>query len=173
MTVEIVPADVPLDTVARLAEIVNQAYAEGEKGLWLSGAARTSVEQLAGLVERGEIAAARRDGAVVGAVRVREPAVDLSELGMLAADPAERGSGIGRELVEFAERRARERGSRSMRLELLVPIEGEHPVKEFLRGWYTRRDYRETGAGDLAETHPDLAPLLAVPCRLVQFHKAL
>ncbi|MET0491793.1 MAG: hypothetical protein ABW000_01550 [Actinoplanes sp.] len=59
--------------VAELTELVNRVYAEGEKGLWPPGAARTYPAEVASLIERGEIAVARVDGRLAGAVRVRVP----------------------------------------------------------------------------------------------------
>ncbi|MEV4345161.1 GNAT family N-acetyltransferase [Actinoplanes sp. NPDC049596] len=171
MEIAILPSRPDAATTGRLAEIVNEAYAEGEKGLWRAGTPRTSPAEIAELAARGRLAVARREGRILGAVRVQmlEPA--LGRLGMLAADPRERGRGVGRELVRFAEEHARSAGAAAMQLELLVPIGGEHPVKEFLRAWYTRIGYRPAGVESLAADYPDLAPLLAVPCELAVFRK--
>jgi GNAT superfamily N-acetyltransferase len=157
----------------RLTEIVNLAYEEGEKGLWIDGAARTSMEEMVDLIGRGEIAAATMAGRVVGCVRVRRLAPRLAEFGMLAADPAQRGSGVGRALVRFAEDWARAEGIPVMQLELLVPVDGEHPVKEFLRTWYTRLGYRQISAGPLDQGYAELAAYLAVPGQMLRFHKEL
>ncbi|XVV15393.1 GNAT family N-acetyltransferase [Actinoplanes sp. CA-131856] len=158
-------------TAERLARIVNDAYAEGEKGLWREGTLRTSATEMAELA--GKLAVARRGDHVLGSVRVQLLSPRVGQLGMLAADPAERGSGVGRELVRFAEEHARAAGASVMQLELLVPLVGEHPVKEFLRGWYTRIGYRQVGTESLADDYPELSPLLAVPCHLQVFHKEL
>jgi hypothetical protein len=56
--------------LATLHEVVNQAYARGEGGLWREGTERISAEDLRALVAAGELAAAREDGRVVGCVRV-------------------------------------------------------------------------------------------------------
>ncbi|AGL15894.1 GNAT family N-acetyltransferase [Actinoplanes sp. N902-109] len=160
-------------TVAPLTRLINTVYAEGEKGLWQEGAARTSEAEMAELIGRGQIAVARRDGRIVGCIRVQQPGPGLGELGLLAAAPEERGTGVGRELVAFAEQWARGRGLPTMQLELLVPDGWEHPMKEFLRAWYTRIGYAVVGSGEVAEAHPDLAPLLATPCRFLVFHKHL
>src|SRR5215813_15488505 len=65
----------------------------------------------------------------------------------LVADPAHRGTGVGRELVRFAERRSREQGLATMQLEVLVPRQWSHPSKEFLKAWYTRIGYRPVRTG--------------------------
>ena len=91
-------------------------------------------------------------GSIVGSVRVHDVADDASEFGMLVAAPDQRGTGIGRALLDFAERRSRERGLRAMQLELLVPRGWRHPSKEFLRAWYGRRGYRLIRTGDASTT---------------------
>lgn len=159
--------------VAELTAMANHAYAEGEKGLWSDGAARTSHTEMAELIASGQIAVGRLDGEPVGLVRVQQLTPTLGELGMLVAAAQHKGSGVGRELVRFAEGRARGWGLGTMQLELLVPEVGTHPVKEFLRAWYTRLGYRVVDSGDVSEAHPTLAPLLAVSCRFLILHKDL
>ncbi|WP_306215584.1 GNAT family N-acetyltransferase [Actinoplanes sp. RD1] len=171
--ISMLPAAPDATIVTRLTEIVNQAYLEGEKGLWRDNAGRTTAKEMAGLAAQGQLAVARRADTIIGTVRVRQLAPGLGQLGMLAADPRQRGGGVGRELVRFAEDHARAAGATTMQLELLVPLAGEHPVKEFLRTWYTRIGYARVGTASLADDHPELAPRLAVPCELLVFHKPL
>jgi GNAT superfamily N-acetyltransferase len=159
--------------VERLTELFNTVYAVAERGLWRDGAARTSADEVAALIRGGEIAVATRDGALLGAVRLQDVAGDVAEFGMLVAAPDRRNTGIGRALLDFAEARARERGMRTMQLELLVPREWSHPSKEFLRDWYGRRGYRLVRTGHLDEAYPQLAPQLATPCDFEIHHKAL
>ncbi|MEU4525780.1 GNAT family N-acetyltransferase [Amycolatopsis sp. NPDC024027] len=96
--------------------------------------------------------------------------VATGEFGMLAADPARRGLGLGRELVRFAERASREAGCREMQLELLVPRDWTHPSKQFLADWDSRLGYRVT---HLAEDYPHLAPSPATPCDFLVYRKDL
>jgi GNAT superfamily N-acetyltransferase len=148
-------------------------YAESEKGLWADDAVRTTTRELAGLVRAGEIAVARLDGRIAGCVRVHRIDAGTSEFGLLAADPRHRGVGVGRELVRFAELRAREQGDGRMRLELLMPRERSHPAKEFLAAWYDRLGYAVVGTGTMEDSHPHLAPLLATPCDVLIYEKDL
>ena len=156
-----------------LAALVNRVYAEAEKGIWLEGGSRTTEAEVAGLITAGEIAVARSDGRVVGSVRVHRLEDGAGEFGMLVAAPEERGTGIGTDLVSFAEDWARSAGAREMQLELLVPQEWNHPVKEFLRRWYTRIGYRHVRTDDLESAYPHLVPHLACPCDFLVFRKTL
>lgn len=159
--------------VAAVTELINQVYEVAEAGLWVKGARRTSRQEVAELITLGEIATARTGDRVIGAVRIRRLDDETAEFGMLAADPTQRGLGVGRALVAFAEDWAVKRGFPEMQLELLVPIEWEHPSKEFLRAWYTRIGYRVAHTGLLRDLYPELAPLLAAECDLIIFRKAL
>lgn len=162
--------------IGRLADLVNRVYAVAEDGLWADGWTRTSAPDIARLVAAGEIAVARHgdhDQDVVGIVRVRHLDHEVGEFGMLAADPAVRGKGIGRDLVDFAEDRCRRHGRTVMQLELLVPRARVHPGKASLDAWYSRLGYRPVHVGAVADTHPQLAPLLATPCDVVTYRKPL
>ena len=128
---------------------------------------------MAALIRAGEIAVARSDGRIVGAVRIQRLGSGEGEFGMLVAAPEHRGIGVGRELVHFAEGWARDHGLARMQLELLVPRTWTHPVKEFLRQWYTRIGYQAVRTGDLDEAYPALVPQLATPCDFVIYHKDL
>jgi GNAT superfamily N-acetyltransferase len=158
---------------AELTDLVNRVYAVAEEGLWVGGATRTTPAEIQAMIAAGEIVVARRDGRLVGAVRVQRLDHGDGEFGMLVAAPEQRGTGLGRDLVAFAERWARERGLARMQLELLVPRTWSHPVKEFLRGWYTRIGYRVVRTGSLGEAYPTLVPQLATPCDFLIFHKDL
>jgi GNAT superfamily N-acetyltransferase len=135
------------DLVSRLVEVINVVYATGEAGVWKPDARRTSAAEMAELA--------------------------TGEFGMLAADHAHRGVGVGRELVAFAEGLSRNRGHRTMQLELLVPRVGKHPNKVFLDDWYSRIGYRVVRTISLADAYPALAPLLATECEFVIYEKPL
>ena len=159
--------------VARLTDLINHVYAVAEAGLWVDGATRTSPVELAELIADGEIAVARRGGEIAGSIRIRDVDDDASEFGMLVAAFEQRGTGVGRALVAFAEQRTLERGRRAMQLELLVPREWAHPSKEFLKAWYGRTGYRVVRTGSMEDSYPHLAPLLATGCDLLGYEKPL
>ncbi|WP_082918222.1 GNAT family N-acetyltransferase [Oceanobacillus sp. Castelsardo] len=70
----------------RITNIVNRVYKASEKGLWMHGAVRTSVEEMAEYTSNGEIAVARSMGKIIGCVRVRRLDEETGEFGMLAVD---------------------------------------------------------------------------------------
>jgi GNAT superfamily N-acetyltransferase len=173
--IELLPAGDSHDAalMARITELTNAVYAVAEAGLWTAGATRTTTDEVVELTRDRQIAVARMNGHIVGCVRVQRLDDDTGELGMLVADPAYRGIGIGRALLLFAERASRDEGVRDMQLELLVPRDWEHPTKVFLNAWYTRLGYRVTRTGAIDEAYPALAPLLATPCDFVIYHRRL
>jgi GNAT superfamily N-acetyltransferase len=173
--IEIVAATVPEDqgVVGEITDLINRVYATAEAGLWVEGAARTTTAELAEMIASDQITLARVDGQIVGSIRIQQLDDGVGEFGMLAAHPAHRGEGIGRELVRFAEELSRQRGLTIMQLELLIPRGWSHPTKEFLHAWYTRIGYRPVRTGGIEESYPHLAPLLATPCDFVVYHKPL
>ena len=171
--IELLGADADDAVAADVAHLVNRVYATAEEGLWRPGADRTTAAEVTELIRLGELAVARLNGRIVGAVRIQRLDDEVGEFGMLAADPDHRGIGIGRRLVDFAERLTTDRGLRTMRLELLVPQTWTHPTKTFLHDWYTRIGYRVVRKGSIEEQYPSLAPLLATPSDFVIYHKTL
>jgi len=165
-------ADDP-DLVAEITDLVNRVYAGDEVGLWVDGATRTTQAEIASWIRSEQIAIARVDRQLVGTIRIQQLETGDGDFGLLTAAPGHRGVGIGRALVEFAERRSWERGASRMQLELLVPRTWMHPFKEFLRAWYTRIGYRIVRVTTLDETYPALMPQLATACDLVVFRKDL
>jgi GNAT superfamily N-acetyltransferase len=166
-------AHVDATLMERVTELTNEVYAGAEAGLWTDGATRTSVGEIVDLTRAGEIVVARTGDQVVGCVRLQRLDERTGEFGMLCADPAHRGIGIGRELIRFVERNACADGMRTMQLELLVPREWTHPTKQFLAEWYSRIGYRIARTGTIDELYPELAPLLATPCDFVIYRKEL
>jgi GNAT superfamily N-acetyltransferase len=162
-----------IELMGAVTDLVNTVYRESERGLWVDGATRTDRAEVAALTRAGELVAARRNGRLIGVLRLRRWDDESSEFGMLAADPAVRGEGVGRSLVRYAEDTARARGHRSMRLELLVPRSFTLASKEFLAAWYTRCGYELERVGRIEEVHPHLAPLLATAADFRVYRKPL
>jgi GNAT superfamily N-acetyltransferase len=161
------------ELMGAVTDLVNRVYQESEQGLWLDGAARTDVAEVTAMTRAGELVAARRDGRLAGVLRLRRWDEDSAEFGMLAADPALRGEGVGRSLVRYAEDTARARGHRFMRLELLVPRAFTLASKELLAAWYSRIGYQLERVGRIEELYPHLAPLLATEADFRLYRKPL
>ena len=159
--------------MSAITDLINDVYVVGERGLWVEGARRTNVDEVREMTRAGEFVLARSGAALAGCVRAHPLAAELSELGMLAAAPKHRGTGVGRRLVEFVERRSLDAGRATMQLELMVPREWPHPSKVFLASWYGRMGYRRVRTGRVEGTYPHLAPLLATPCDLEVYRKDL
>jgi GNAT superfamily N-acetyltransferase len=172
--------------VSALTGLINDVYAEAERGLWRDGATRTTEQEVASLARAGEFAVVAAGGLaagglaagglaaggrILGCVRIQRLGAGISEFGMLAVADSHRGTGMGSELVRFAEATARRAGHATMQLELLVPREWTHPSKEFLAQWYARIGYTVFRTGCTDEFYPQLTPLLATPCDFVVYRK--
>ncbi|MCP5380830.1 MAG: GNAT family N-acetyltransferase [Kordiimonadaceae bacterium] len=130
-------------TIKRITDLINRVYAEAESDLWKAGMAnRTNIEEIENFIHKKQLIIAENDGEIVGVCKISIESDEIGEFGMLAADPARRGIGIGRELVNAAESWARISGFKTMRLELLTPRHWNNGSKEFLKVWYDRLGYR-------------------------------
>ena len=175
LDIDFLPAGVAEDAgvVAELTAMINDVYRVAEDGLWLAGSQRCTEAEVATMIAAGEIVAAVSGGRTVGSIRLRRLDETRAEFGMLVADPNHRRAGIGRALIRFAEERAATDGASWMELEVLVPREWSHPEKVFLTTWYTRIGYGKVRLGEVEESYPALAPLLATPCDFVTYRKGL
>lgn len=82
---------------------------------------------------------AEASGAAVGCVQVSDKGEGLAYLGMLTVDPMLQGSGLGRALIDEAERVAKDRFGAD-RMEMTVIVQ-----RTELIDWYVRRGYALTG----------------------------
>ncbi|MEH7380472.1 GNAT family N-acetyltransferase [Bacillus sp. JJ1533] len=162
-----------ISEMEHIANIVNRVYEASERSLWKPGASRTTAAEIAELAKSGEIAVAQSMGQIVGCVRVRQIDQETGEFGMLAVDEKYQGTGIGRELIRFAEQKCQNEQLRKMQLELLVPQEGTHPDKVILEKWYTRLGYQPIHTETTDASFPRLAEMLAIPCKFIVFQKNL
>ncbi|MEZ5756711.1 MAG: GNAT family N-acetyltransferase [Emcibacteraceae bacterium] len=130
-------------TIKRITDLINQVYADAESDLWKAGMAnRTNNEEVENFIREKMLIIAEKDGYIVGVCKISIESDEIGEFGMLAADPAMRGIGIGRKLVNAAESWARHTGFKTMRLELLTPRHWKNDSKEFLKVWYDRLGYK-------------------------------
>lgn len=157
--------------VSELVRLINSAYAAGEAGLWLEGAPRTDDAEIAAAIRGEGMLVATVEGRIVGCGGLRPVDTTTTDLGLVSAAPEVQGSGVGRQLLQTAEGLARERGTATMQLQLLVPRDGTHPAKERLRQWYLRLGYRIERSVPFEEAVPHAAPSLATPCDILVFRK--
>jgi GNAT superfamily N-acetyltransferase len=156
-----------------LRDVVNQAFAQGEAGLWQDGFQRTSTTAIGAIAAAGELAVARDGDRLLGCVRVAPIDDTTAELGLLSVADDLRSSGVGSALVSFAEQLSRERGFATMRLQLLVPRASTHPFKQRLDAWYRRLGYSVLRREAFAARHPQPAHLLVTPCDFVIYERPL
>lgn len=159
--------------VDELVQIVNDAYAVGEAGLWRDGATRTTAAEISDAICSGGMLAATLESRLVGCAFVRPLDADTADLGLVSTAPGRWGGGIGGELVRTAEQVMHDRGTTTMQLEVLVPVGWEHASKRRLRDWYTRLGYQVVRTEAFEQVAAHLQPHLATPCQFLIFHKLL
>lgn len=156
---EALAADVPL-----VQPLVHHAY-RGDRARvgWtheadLLDAARIDEAALAEAVADPAhvIVLAEQGGVLIGCVQISDKGDGLTYLGMLTVDARLQARGLGRRLIDEAERVSRERFG-ATRMEMTVIVQRSELIE-----WYERRGYRLTG-----ETRPFPAtdPRFGVPRR--------
>ena len=134
-----------IDDIHRLLPLVNSAYRgeEAKKG-WtheadlIEGEKRTDENSLKALIQnpRAVILKYEEGSTIVGCVYL-EKQVDVLYLGMLSVFPMAQGQGIGKKLLEAADRHAAEQGCSSIEMNVISE-------REELISWYERNGYYRT-----------------------------
>lgn len=149
--------------IAALTDLVNRAFAIERS--FIEGQ-RTTVEEIAPLVESGSFLVLEYAGGLCAAVLVQGPGQRTgvppsgAYLGMLSVLPELQGMGLGLRLVRVAEAMAEATGATSMSLRILN-------LREELSRWYRSLGYREVG------TTPLIHHSLKQPCHLIEMAKPL
>jgi ribosomal protein S18 acetylase RimI-like enzyme len=142
--------DANAQDLASAHALIESAYrGESAKRGWtheadLLGGQRTDVQALAGIIAdpKQTLLLAERDGALIGCVLVIDKGerggARVGYLGMLTVSPGLQGGGLGRQLIEAAEARARGFGAAIMEMTVIKS-------RRELIDWYIRRGYRDTG----------------------------
>ena len=121
---------------------MNDAYVRGEKDMWKENV-RTNYDEIKQMVSEDKIIVAiLNDDFVepIGSVMCDsnfDKEKHLADLGMLCVKEDQTGKGIGKLLILESEKRAKEMGCSTMRLEILSPRDWKHPTKTWLDVWYT------------------------------------
>jgi GNAT superfamily N-acetyltransferase len=172
------------DAVDALVALVNRAYSTAERGLWDRDLPRTTADEVTSRITAGGLVAARLDGddgrvglgdggtAFVGAVFTSLIDPRTGWFGALSVTPECAGRGLGRQLVEYVEHRARVAGAATMQLELLVPAD-PHPHTSRLARWYAALGYRQVDELDLADLDPGSVIHAFSPIRVAVMQRPL
>src|SRR5699024_3111123 len=161
------------DTMEHITSMINRVYAAAEKGLWRDSEIRTTIDDLRTFTENGQIAVARTNGNIIGCIRIHGLARDKGGFGLLAVDERYQGNGIGKKLIQFAEKQCQQAHFTDMQIELLVPQQGTRPDKERMKEWYKRLGYNPVRAENIEDLFPAVGEMLATPCKFIVFHKKL
>jgi ribosomal protein S18 acetylase RimI-like enzyme len=138
--------DAVLDDVPALVPLVESAYrGDSSRTGWTSEAdmlhgQRTDPEGVREVITApgSRLMTVERDGELVACCQL-EHRGDIAYFGMFAVRPQFQGEGLGRQIIEEAERRVRELWAvREMHMTVIS-------VREELIAWYERRGYRRTG----------------------------
>ena len=132
-----------------IAALVNSAYrGDSSRAGWtteadLVGGQRTDPESLRADLRStpGAVILTMRDepdGALLGSVWLEPKSAEVWYLGMLTVRPDLQARGLGRRMLQEAERYAAAQGARRMRMTVIT-------VRDTLIAWYERRGYRRTG----------------------------
>jgi len=161
-------------TINRLLELINDVYEETENDLWKpTTSGRTFYGEVEDFVKERQIFIARENDKIVGAVKFAPVNDQTLEFGMLAADKKMRGKGLGRDLVNIVENHARDKGYKTMQLELLTPRHWKNPAKEFLKVWYSRLGYIPEKSMPFEEISPHRMDEFATDCDFTVWLKKL
>ncbi len=134
--------------IPRIVALVQSAYrGESSRTGWTTEAdlldgQRTDADEVRSLLDRGDgrslVLLAERGGALVASCHLEDRG-SHAYFGMFAVDPGAQGSGLGRRVLEEAERIARDDWGMSEQRMTVIHL------REDLIAWYERRGYRRTG----------------------------
>jgi GNAT superfamily N-acetyltransferase len=143
--------------------VVNDAFAVET---FLDGT-RTDEERMTEMMRKGEFLVAERGSGHAGGRVVACVYTELRRgrgyFGMLAVDPSEQGTGLGRRMVQAAEDYCRKRGCKFMDITVLN-------LRPELPPFYRKLGYVETGT---EEFHPSRPLKKGVECHCIVMSKAL
>ena len=160
--------------VLKLSERINNVYNDAESGMWKMDNSRTTPDEINNLIQKKRLLVAYCNNTLAGAVVIKSmPDKKTGEFGMLSADKAYRGLGIGSALVNAAEHWAIAQGFSKMRLEILTPRNWEHPSKTFIKDWYHRMGYAPDKTEPFEVMYPDKFKDLATECDFTVWYKVL
>lgn len=142
-----------------MASMINAAFVVED---FIEGT-RTDEQRMWALMQKGEFLVAQDgEGNIVGSLYL-EIAGERGYLGMLAVAPQRQGEGLGRILVQSAEKHCRERGCTHMKLTVLS-------LRSSVLAFYHKLGYSETGVEEFRPPRP-LKP--GIECHAIVMTKTL
>ncbi|MFC4447911.1 GNAT family N-acetyltransferase [Halorussus aquaticus] len=121
-----------------LAQVYRSAYRENRRLGFPAKAESATSDEVATWIRESEVFVAEVEGDLVGGVRLEATDPDRTKLSRLGVRESRKGEGVGRELLDRAERAVRDRGYATVWL----TTPEDHP---FLPDLYRRRGYEKTG----------------------------
>jgi GNAT superfamily N-acetyltransferase len=138
--------------------VINAAFAIED---FLEGT-RTDEERMSELMKKGTFLVAADAERIVASVYT-EMRGDRAYFGMLAVDPSQQGTGLGRMMVEAAEAHCRSLGAKVMDISVLT-------LRPELPPLYRKLGYVETGVEEFRPSRPLKA---GVECKAIVMSKTL
>ena len=155
------------DRIHELCTIINGIYHELEAGFWAEGYERIHFGDLKKMITKKELAICSENSELLGCAHIKKLNHQTSLCAMLVAMPHHRGKGVGKKMLRFAEDVALKKGCKTLRMELLSPVEWEHPEKVKLDNWYNRLGYERGNSTPFEAVHPIQAKQLLTLCNYV------
>jgi GNAT superfamily N-acetyltransferase len=162
-----------LQQMSNIADMVNQVFTMEDRGLWRPGHTRTDVDQIVQMARSGELVVAELDGSQVGVIRVQQIDDRTAYSSMLVTHPGHRGQGIARQLRQYVFDYLRSLGITKLRIDNIAPRNIERQATAFMTDWNERAGYVVVGRVPFEEVHPEIEPMLLVPCDFIQYEKVL
>ena len=142
----------------QMVSIVNAAFAIED---FLEGT-RTDEQRMAEVMKKGTFLVAEKAGNIVASV-YSEMRGERAYFGMLAVDPSQQGTGLGRKMIDAAEEHCRQQGAKVMDIAVLT-------LRPELPALYRKFGYIETGVEEFKPSRP-LKP--GVECHAIIMSKQL
>ncbi|MCS5735089.1 GNAT family N-acetyltransferase [Herbiconiux daphne] len=156
-----------------ITNMVNDVFSIEDEGMWRPGHTRTSVDRIVQMAKSGELVVAELDGELVGVIRVQRIDDRTAYSSMLVTHPDHRGQGLARQLRQYVFDYLRRLGITTLRIDNIAPRYIDRKATEFMTDWNERAGYVVVGRVPVEEVHPEVAPMLLVPCDFIQYERVL
>lgn len=143
--------------LSKMHSLLVHAYAITEKEIWGDNYSRLSLEEFKVFIAASEVYLARLEKEIVGSIHVSRLDEESFSFGLLSANFKQKGLGIGRKLIETAEKHALSKHAKFMKIEILRPSNVDLPQKTQLDEWYRRQGYIFLNSMRFEERKPDKA----------------